>query len=399
MKLFRKVLFWMHLSAGVFAGTVVLIMSVTGVALTYEKQMLVWADLRDYRAEPPADAQRLPLEALLDKARAERGELPTAVVVRPDASDPVGLAFGREATVYTNRYTGELLGEGPAGLRAFFGLMKEWHRWLGASGENRGIGKAITGACNMAFLFIVASGMYLWWPRSLRWANVKSVMLFRGGMRGKARDFNWHNVIGFWSALPLFFVVLGATVISYPWASDLAYRVVGEEPPARRSAAPPAASGRPEARGEVGAIPRADSEGQATDLDRLLARAEERVAGWRTITLRLPQPGEETVSFAIDAGSGGQPQLRSTLTLDRATGAVASWETFDDGTPGRQVRTWLRFIHTGEAGGIVGQTVAGVVSGGAVFLVYTGLALTLRRFLAWIARRRVREEQGVLVET
>jgi uncharacterized iron-regulated membrane protein len=130
-----------------------------------------------------------------------------------------------------------------------------------------------------------------------------------------------------------------------------------------------------------------------------LARAEERVAGWRTITLRLPQPGEETVSFAIDAGSGGQPQLRSTLTLDRATGAVASWETFDDGTPGRQVRTWLRFIHTGEAGGIVGQTVAGVVSGGAVFLVYTGLALTLRRFLAWIARRRVREEQGVLVET
>jgi uncharacterized iron-regulated membrane protein len=188
MKLFRKVLFWMHLSAGVFAGTVVLIMSVTGVALTYEKQMLVWADLRDYRAEPPADAQRLPLEALLDKARAERGELPTAVVVRPDASDPVGLAFGREATVYTNRYTGELLGEGPAGLRAFFGLMKEWHRWLGASGENRGIGKAITGACNMAFLFIVASGMYLWWPRSLRWANVKSVMLFRGGMRGKARD-------------------------------------------------------------------------------------------------------------------------------------------------------------------------------------------------------------------
>jgi hypothetical protein len=36
--------------------------------------------------------------------------------------------------------------------------------------------------------------------------------------------------------------------------------------------------------------------------------------------------------------------------------------------------------------GLPGQTIAGVVSGGAVFLVYTGLALSLRRFLAWVAR-------------
>ena len=266
------------------------------------------------------------------------------------------------------------------------------------TGASRGIGKAITGACNLAFLFIVASGMYLWWPRSLRWANVKAAILIRGGMRGKARDFNWHSAIGFWSALPLFFVVLGATVISYPWASDLAYRAVGEEPPARPSA-PPQASSRAAPSSEAEAAGRTDSEGWAVNLDHLLARAQEQVPGWRTITLRLPQPEEETVSLAIDAGSGGQPQLRSTLTLDRATGAVASWETFEDGTPGRQVRTWLRFIHTGEAAGIVGQTIAGLVSGGAVFLVYTGLALALRRFLAWVARRRVREQEGVLVET
>ena len=44
MKTFRSILFWMHLAAGAFAGVVVLIMSVTGVALTYEKQMIEWAD-------------------------------------------------------------------------------------------------------------------------------------------------------------------------------------------------------------------------------------------------------------------------------------------------------------------------------------------------------------------
>jgi uncharacterized iron-regulated membrane protein len=449
MKLFRKVLFWLHLSAGVFAGMVVFIMSITGVALTYEKQMLAWADLRDYRSAPPApDAQRLPMSTLIEKVRAERGELPPTVVVRPGPADPVAFSYGREATVYVNPYTGELLGEGSTGLRAFFRFMTDWHRWLGASTENRSVGKAITGACNLAFLFIVASGAYLWWPRNWKWPNVKSIVLFRGGLSGKARDFNWHNVIGFWSAVPLFFVVLSATVISYPWASDLAYRVTGEEPPARRGPGPAGPARKAGPKGERGAAskrepgrkrekterggesrgglraeapPRAGSaveanaraqdsrEGGAAEpvaqevslegLDALLARAETQVDGWRTISMRVPQSGGEPVSFAIDQGSGGQPQLRSTLTLDPRTAAVVGWDTFNDGTPGRRLRSWLRFIHTGEAGGIAGQTIAGIVSGGAVFLVYTGLALTLRRFAAWVRRKRARATERVLVES
>jgi uncharacterized iron-regulated membrane protein len=131
MKLFRKIIFWLHLSAGVFAGIVVLIMSVTGVALTYEKQMLAWADLRDYRKPPPSlEAQRLPIEDLLAKVRAQRGELPATVVIRRAPEDPVGFAYGREATVYVNAYSGEILGEGSAGLRSFFRVMTEWHRYL-----------------------------------------------------------------------------------------------------------------------------------------------------------------------------------------------------------------------------------------------------------------------------
>jgi len=166
--------------------------------------------------------------------------LPPTVVIRPGPTDPVAFSYGREATIYANPYTGELLGQGSTGLRSFFRFMTDWHRWLGASGENRNVGKAITGACNLAFLFIVVSGVYLWWPRSWKWPNVKLIVLFRGGLSSKARDFNWHNVIGFWSAVQLFFVVLSATVISYPWASDLAYRVTGEEPPARRGPGPAA---------------------------------------------------------------------------------------------------------------------------------------------------------------
>ncbi len=40
-------------------------------------------------------------------------------------------------------------------------------------------------------------------------------------LRGKARDWNWHNVIGFWSSAVLIVLTLTAAVMSYPWANDL----------------------------------------------------------------------------------------------------------------------------------------------------------------------------------
>ena len=53
----------------------------------------------------------------------------------------------------------------------------------------------------------------------------------------------------------------------------------------------------------------------------------------------------------------------------------------------------LRFAHTGEVLGLPGQTIAGIASAGAVVLVYTGLALALRRFVAWRRRGVVDQRQ------
>ena len=41
---------------------------------------------------------------------------------------------------------------------------------------------------------------------------MRAVVTFDFSLRGKARDWNWHNVAGFWSAIPLFFVVITATL-------------------------------------------------------------------------------------------------------------------------------------------------------------------------------------------
>ena len=71
---------------------------------------------------------------------------------------------------------------------------------------------------------------------------------------------------------------------------------------------------------------------------------------------------------------------------------TATWETFDALTAGRRARSISRFLHTGEVLGLAGQTIAGLVSLGGVFLTWTGLALTWRRFRAWRARREERDE-------
>ena len=376
MKKLRKIIFWLHLPVGVIAGLVILNMCVTGVLLTYEKQIISWADTRSYRSAPPAtQTQHLPVETLIAMARDARGGNPTAVTLKSDPSAPAEIGFGRETTLFVNPYTGAILGEGSPKVRSFFRGVTDWHRWLGAKGENRNVARAITGACNLGFLFLVASGFYLWWPRNWNLKSLRNVMWFRRGLPSKARDFNWHNTIGFWSAAPLFIVVLSAVVISYTWAGNLVYRVVGETPPAPRANQP---------------APTLSSNSGKPGLNNLNAawlRAEQQVGDWRSISLQLPSSESAPLTFNIDRGNGGQPQKRGQLVLDRASGEVVRWEPFSANSRGRQLRSILRFAHTGEVAGILGQTIAGLVSLGASVLVITGLALATRRLRAWLGKR------------
>jgi uncharacterized iron-regulated membrane protein len=387
----RQVFFWLHLAAGAIAGIVVFIMSVTGVMLMYEKQMMTWVDTKDKSVAPPPGASRLPVEALLAKVRDEKQALPATIAIQSDPREPAALAFGREGMQYVNAYTGDTLGGGATGLRQFFRTMTDWHRWLGVTGEGRDTARAITGACNLAFLFIVVSGLYLWWPRKWTWQHVKPVVLFRGGLSGKARDFNWHNVIGVWGFVPLFFVVLSGSVISYPWMSNLVYRVAGTEVPTAPGRGGEKKGGSEKKGGfEKKGAKKGFAEGPRVNLDLTgfndaWAAAEKQVPGWKTITLRLPVNDRAPLAFTIDEGYAGQPQKRATLTVAR-NGEVERLETFSDFDAGRRLRSWLRFVHTGEYYGIPGQTIAGIASAGAAVLVWTGLALALRRFAAWRSR-------------
>ncbi len=365
----RKILFWLHLTAGVTAGLVIVLMSATGVLLAFERQFVAFAE-RDLRATA-ANASRAPLplsQIVTAASKAVPDGKPSNIIVRSDRLAPVTIAFGRERTIFVNPYTGAVFGDGASRVRGFFEANKSLHRWLAMKGEARERGKAITGAANLVFLFIVLSGLVIWIPRRRTRTGFRNVMLFRGGLRGRARDFNWHHVLGIWVFLPLVAIVFSAVVISYPWATRLVYRAFGSTPPKQQQPANERSGGRLD----------------PALLDRLstAARSESaRVAPrWQSLSLRLPISPIGPVTFALDEGNGTRPDKRSQLLLDPKTASLVEHKTYAAQEGGQQARSWLRWIHTGEAGGIPGQFVAMLASAAAVVLAYTGLALAFRRF-------------------
>jgi uncharacterized iron-regulated membrane protein/flavodoxin len=368
-------------------GTVIFIMSFTGVILMYESQITEYIERGVRRVIPSADGKRLSYDALIAKVREANPESrPAMILVKSDPTAAVAVNLGRDNTVFVNPYNGRLLG-GLSATHDFMHDVVDWHRWLGTEGEGRATARAITGACNLAFFWLAVTGVYLWWPPSWHWRGLKMSLLFIGRLRGKARDWNWHNVIGFWSSAVLVILTLTAAVMSYPWANDLLYTLTGSEPPPRRAEGPAAPGNQAtRARGQRGegraAIPMAS-------FDILLSRAQEQVPGWVMIMLRFPPRGDGPVTASIQGADAFHPFQRSQLTLNRATGDIVKWEPYANNSTGRKLRTWFRALHTGEAFGFAGQTVAGLASLGGCFLVWTGLAMAWRRFRSW--RRTPRE--------
>ena len=388
MKL-RTLVFWLHLMAGIVAGTVIGVMAVTGVILAFERHIVALAERQARTAEPPAPgAPRLGPDALLAKAREAAPEgTPSALILSASPTAAVIITLGREQTVLVDPYTAAVR-QGATTLRRFFHGVTDWHRWLGTHGKSREIGRAVTGACNAAFVVMVVSGFYLWWPRRWRRLALTAVIVPSLKLRGKPRDWNWHNAVGFWSASALLLITLTGVVMSYQWANDLLYTLTGSEPPPMPQ--------RPFAATAVeGGVGRGGPDGRIggrlpapASLDALLAAATQQAPHWRRISMRLPQPGSSQAIVMIEEARSWHPSPRSILTLDVATTAVVRWEPYVGYKLGRTIRSWVRPVHTGEAGGLLGQIVAALASAGGAVLVYTGLALAWRRFRQFVRRHR-----------
>jgi uncharacterized iron-regulated membrane protein len=381
--LFRKILFWSHLSCGIAAGLIILLMSATGVLLTYERQMLDSA-ARNNHVEAAPGATRLSADQLAAKAR-EHGE-PGArlnLVFDAEPAAPVTVSAGRETVALLDPYTGAALVDGSQGSREFFQTVTRLHRYIG--GDARSTRASLIDIANLLFVFIIASGIYLWLPAVWRWRTLSGLMLFKAKyVNAKVRDFNWHHVFSFWALIPLFLIAVSGVVMSYPWANKLVFAAYGEQPP-QRGGQP--AGGGGQAGG--GAATEAAAAMPMASLQRLLDTAIAEEGNWRRITLPAQLRGDHA-DVQVELKSSERRAPRRTLELSTADGSVISAPPVPAAatqSPGQRARSWFRFVHTGEQYGIVGQTIAGLASLAACLLVYTGLALAWRRLIVPLYRR------------
>lgn len=367
----RRAFFLIHLTTGCLTGLVIFFLSLTGFLLAWQKPVIAWQE-RAYRSTPVANAAALPLDQLIATAAAAAGRRASAAVVHSDASAPVEIDFGREQRLFLNRYTGVVLGGGALRTRQFFDSITALHRWFGASQEHHAAAKTVKGVFTLALLLMILTGAYLWLPRTWNAPRLRAGLLLRFGRAGRARDWNWHNVVGFWAALPLTMIVLTGIVLSWGWATNLLYHLTGSPLPQ---------TVRTTERSEHASHHRKSQpmETAAVGLQQILESAEHQAPEWQSLRIVLPDAADRTVHVAVDFANGGRPDQQAEMIFDRSNGAVLRLTTFSSLSTGRQLRSFMKYIHTGEAGGLAGETVAGLTALACCMLVWTGLSLALRR--------------------
>lgn len=389
---FRTLLFWLHLAAGLVAGVSIGIMCFTGTVLAFEKELVAWSERDARRIDPPAgNATRLPLEQLRERLRQARPDASAAnVVLLNDPAAAVAFTAGRSGGNYVNPYTGEVRQPASTAMSGFMRKMTDLHRYLGLSGaDSRPVGKLINGVCNLAFFVLAVTGLYLWMPRTWSWRAVRPVIWFRQNSTGRARDFNWHNAIGFWTAPVLIVLTLTAVPISFRWGGTLINTLTGTPAPTASANGGPGRGGPGQPAISV-TPPTPDA--KPLSADALVQTVTTAYPTWRTLTLRLDTGERQASMFTVRTSDSWPRTANTTVAVDPYTGSILRQTGYADLPAAQQVRSWTRFLHTGEALGWSGQLVAGIASLGGVFLVYTGFALSWRRFFVRAPTAAVRNE-------
>lgn len=377
----RRLLFWAHLVVGIAVGLGVAYMAATGTILAFQTQIVRFAERAIKPGIPsPGEVCVVP-STILASAQAQSGQSATAVQFFSDPGVPTQVILPGERTLLVDGCTGKVLGPGANRLRVFFNSVRDLHRWVALSrGQHEGL-RYVKDAANLGFSFLLLSGLILWVPRRWRSANLKSALTFRRNLAGRAREWNLHNIAGFWLAVPLLVISATGSIMAYGWANGLLYRAAGSPLPATPA----------ERQMQHGSI------SDLTLLDPLIARAKLQDARWYSLSLRIPGEKDKNVTFSIDEGMGGRPQERAQLVLSLKNAKVVRWEPFSSQPRGRQWRLYARYLHTGELYGMTGQSIALIATLAALLLVWTGFSLALRRLVAW-RKRTVKVEQKVALE-
>ena len=362
--MFRKILFWSHLIIGLLTGVFVALLCLTGAILAFELQIVDFAE-RDSRAQPPSTtAELLSPQALLTKLDTQTAGTVQYAEWFSDPKMPVRIVTKNRSVALLNPYTGASLGSGAVSLRAFMRWVTNLHTDL-TSGP---IGNWLIAIANAAFAFIILSGLWLWWPRQWRWKALRNSVAIRLDVKGKARDWNWHNALGFWFLLPILFICLTGVVMSFHpvdqwWRSFGGTQVLGPSQPPKK--------------------PAPHAEPAPTEWPGWMHRVQQHYPGWRSIQLQngMGNPNKDgIISVGVKFGTQRQTTRALDIKFDTRSGQFIEERGWSSNEGSLRARSLVRLGHTGEFFGNWGQLAGLIACLAGLVLVYTGFALSWLRF-------------------
>jgi uncharacterized iron-regulated membrane protein len=345
----RKLLFNLHLCLALAAGVFVIVLGLTGSIMAFEPEidhLLHWkTSYVTPNGEPKSLAEiGAAVEQAFPGERISGYLLPNA----PNLSYAVGLQRG---LVAVNEYTGEILGVREGGMD-FLGYVHQLHlRLLLRSRSDPG--KKIMSWVGIVIIFLLLSGLYLWWPLMR--------ITIHPGAQSRRFWFDLHNTIGVWSLVFLLVLAVTGVMIGFeqtavPWF----YKVTGSQPSARPS------------------IPALPPSAKPITLDQAMTIARGAIPGAVPFQVNVPGPkGAYQIRshFPEDLTPGG----RSFVVVDQYTGKVLFAEGSRTAPAGSRIVIQNRAIHTGDILGIPSKTVMSLASLAIVAQAISGVVMWWKR--------------------
>ena len=344
-KLFRKLHLWLSLPFGLIIMTTCL----TGALLVFEKEITELVRHDSYTI-PVRKTQSLSLQSLLERVARETPDSVqiTSVTIPSDfrRAYTVGLSKPRRAGVLVDPYTGKIVGQ--SGRLPFFTTVRELHRWLldSMKPDSEGIfwGRVIVGTSTLLFVFILLTGLFLWWPKKLKGIGKRLKISLRHGRQRLFTDL--HTVGGVYVFVLLLAMAMTGLTWSFEWYRTGFYKVFGAEmAEAGKGDKGPKKDKHKDAPREEGAeqakLP-ASYIYWGEVVEYVIEVSE---ADYTEITVK---DGEVEVPLA----GLGNIRAADSFRFDKKTGQMTDYKAYSEAKRDKKLRGWIYSIHTGAWGGL-----------------------------------------------
>ena len=376
---FRRI----HLYLSLAAGLVILICCLTGAILVFEKDLQMAFNKDRYYVK--AEGERQSLDVLAAGIKQQFPEMKINSVktfAALDRSVEFSIAPGgkqaqkpgtpakQEAaktktpapkqpgfTIFVNPYSGEIL-EKYSYRETFFYQVFALHRWL--LGGEGSIGKLIVGISTFIFLFILLTGIILWWPKTKK--ILKQRLTVKWDANWKRVNHDFHMVFGFYSAIFLFIFAFTGLAWSFEWFNEGIYKVTNSP----LKAAPP---------------PKSIYIAEATkiSLDAALTSAKTVYAEAAFYNISLPKDATEPVSVSALRLNPAHESATDAVYIDQYSGAVLGQLPFEQRSLGAKTRSYFKPVHTGSIWGTPSKILAFIVCLLGVTFPITGVIMWINR--------------------